>query len=101
MTDSLRRRTALQATAGAALLSCLPAALAQQAGAGRAAWPAWDAFKAQFINEGGRVVSDDDGGGQTYSEGQGYALFFALVANDRPMFDKLLRWTETTCAPAT
>ena len=27
MTDSLRRRTALQATAGAALLSCLPAAM--------------------------------------------------------------------------
>ena len=99
MTDLLRRRTALQATAGAALLSCLPAALAQHAGSGRAAWHAWDTFKAQFINEGGRVVSDDDGGGQTYSEGQGYALFFALVANDRPMFDKLLRWTENNlCA---
>lgn len=94
MTDSMRRRTALHAGAGAALLSLLPRARAQQATPGRPAWPAWDAFKAQFINEGGRVISDDDGGGKTYSEGQGYALFFALVANDRPMFDKLLRWTE-------
>jgi endoglucanase len=101
MTEFLSRRTALQAGAGAALLASLPTARAQQAAApaGRLAWPAWDAFRAQFINEGGRVVSDDDGGGQTYSEGQAYALFFALVANDRPMFDKLLRWTENNlCA---
>ena len=96
MTKPVHRRAALQTCASAALLACLPGAQAQPAaaGGGRSAWPAWDAFKAQFINEGGRVVSDDDGGGQTYSEGQSYALFFALVANDRPMFEKLLRWTE-------
>ena len=95
MTDSLRRRTALQAGGGAALLSWLPSLRAQsQSAAERPGWPAWEAFKAQFINEGGRVISDDAGGGQTYSEGQAYALFFALVANDRAAFDKLLRWTE-------
>lgn len=96
MTKPVHRRAALQTCASAALLGCFPGAQAQPtaAGGGRTAWPAWDAFKSQFINEGGRVVSDDDGGGQTYSEGQSYALFFALVANDRPMFDKLLRWTE-------
>ncbi len=90
MTDSIRRRTALKASGGVVLLSWLPGVQAQQA----TAWPAWDTFKAQFINEGGRVVSDDGEGGRTYSEGQAYALFFALVANDRPLFDKLLRWTE-------
>ncbi|WP_298209705.1 cellulose synthase complex periplasmic endoglucanase BcsZ [Acidovorax sp.] len=92
----VHRRTALQTCAGAALLACLPYAPAQQAAAStaRAVWPAWDAFKAQFINEDGRVISDDGDNGHTYSEGQAYALFFALVANDRPMFDKLLRWTE-------
>ena len=95
MTDSLRRRTALQAGGGAALLSWLPSLRAQpQSAAERPGWPAWEAFKAQFINEDGRVISDDAGGGQTYSEGQAYALFFALVANDRAAFDKLLRWTE-------
>ena len=101
MTDSIRRRTVLQATGGAALLSCWPGVQAQQAAAHatRSAWPAWDTFKAQFISEGGRVVSNDGEGGQTYSEGQAYALFFALVANDRPQFDKLLRWTENNlCA---
>ncbi|KQW25913.1 cellulose synthase complex periplasmic endoglucanase BcsZ [Acidovorax sp. Root402] len=95
MTESLRRRTALQAGGGAVLLSWLPGLRAQpQSTAERPGWPAWEAFKAQFINEGGRVISDDAGGGQTYSEGQAYALFFALVANDRTTFDKLLRWTE-------
>lgn len=96
MTDFIRRRSALQASGAAVLLSWLPGAQAQQAAAtaSRSAWPAWDTFKAQFINDGGRVVSDDEGGGRTYSEGQAYALFFALVANDRPLFDKLLRWTE-------
>ena len=96
MTNLLRRRTVLQASAGAALVSWLPSAQAQQAapGAIRSAWAAWDSFKAQFISEGGRVISEDAEGGQTYSEGQAYALFFALVANDRPAFDKIFRWTE-------
>lgn len=57
-------------------------------------WPAWDTFKAQFTSEEGRVISDDGEGGRTYSEGQAYGLFFALVANDRKGFDTLLRWTE-------
>ncbi|WP_369468634.1 glycosyl hydrolase family 8, partial [Enterococcus faecalis] len=30
----------------------------------------------------------------TTSEGQAYALFFSLVANERGRFDTLLRWTE-------
>lgn len=30
--------------------------------------------------------------------GQSYGLFFALVANDRPTFDKLLEWTENNLA---
>ena len=65
MNDSIRRRAALQAGAGVTLLSCLAGAQAQLGTTGRTAWPAWDAFKAQFINEGGRVVSADDVGGQT------------------------------------
>lgn len=57
-------------------------------------WPAWDRFKAQFVSHDGRVISNDDDGTRTYSEGQAYGLFFALVANDRRGFDTLLRWTE-------
>ena len=57
-------------------------------------WPAWEAFKKQFVSASGRVVSNDPKGSRTYSEGQSYALFYALVANDRAMFDTLVKWTE-------
>jgi len=98
MTASLLRRTALLTGLGLIAPWVLPRAQAQtRAPAGLARggnWPAWDAFKAQFTSEEGRVVSDDGEGGRTYSEGQAYGLFFALVANDRKGFDTLLRWTE-------
>ena len=70
---------------------------AQAQGQGQAkmhSWNAWEVFKKQFVNEGGRVLSGAEGTGQTYSEAQAYALFFALVANDRAGFDTLLTWTE-------
>ena len=35
---------------------------------------------------------------QTVSEAQAYGLFFALVANDRPSFEKILKWTENNMA---
>ena len=44
-----------------------------------------------------RVV-DHDAGDRTTSEAQAYAMFFALVANDRPRFDGLLGWTERNLA---
>ncbi|MEK9939779.1 MAG: glycosyl hydrolase family 8, partial [Methylotenera sp.] len=34
----------------------------------------------------------------TTSEGQAYALFFALVANDQPQFERLLQWTQLNLA---
>jgi endoglucanase len=43
-------------------------------------------------------VIDHDAGDRTTSEAQAYAMFFALVANDRPRFDGLLRWTEQNLA---
>lgn len=61
-------------------------------------WPAWQSFKTEFINEGGRVVDGSTPRKQSMSEGQAYALFFALVANDRKSFDKILDWTESNLA---
>ena len=61
-------------------------------------WPAWQSFKSGFISEGGRVVDSNTPRKQTVSEGQAYALFFALVANDRKTFDKILQWTENNLA---
>ncbi len=62
-----------------------------------ASWPLWDAYAAHFIDPQGRVV-DPQGAGRTTSEGQSYALFFALANNDRARFDQVLRWTQTNLA---
>lgn len=94
---------AAQAPASATTASDKPAHTAAQPPATPAnqtpAWPAWEAFRSQFMNEGGRILSGAEGTGQTYSEAQAYALFFALVANDRASFEKILAWTENNlCA---
>ena len=62
------------------------------------AWDKWDAFKAANVNEGFRVVDYSDSRRITTSEGQSYALFFALVAGDKASFEKLLKWTEDNLA---
>lgn len=61
-------------------------------------WPAWQAFSARFIGDGGRVAEAEAPRQRTVSEAQGYALFFALVANQRTLFERLLRWTEDALA---
>lgn len=58
----------------------------------QAPWKQWDVFKRGFIQEDGRVI-DHTTEARTVSEGQSYAMFFALVANDREQFDRLLSWT--------
>ena len=45
----------------------------------------------------GRIV-DWNSEERTTSEGEAYALFFALVANDRPSFDLILNWTQNNLA---
>lgn len=70
------------------LLLPLPVLAAPEGG-----WPLWSAFVARFIQDDGRVI-EHSAGGRTTSEGQAYALFFALVANDRERFRRILGWTE-------
>lgn len=57
-------------------------------------WPEWQGFKRAFVSEDGRVIDRSESDLRTVSEGQSYALFFALVAKDRNTFDTLLNWTE-------
>lgn len=57
----------------------------------------WQAYASRYISGDGRVV-DPQGGDRTTSEGQSYALFFALVNDDRGRFDQLLRWTTNNLA---
>lgn len=57
-------------------------------------WPAWEQFKQAYVSPEGRVIDPSDARKISTSEGQSYGLFFALAANDRAGFDKLLTWTQ-------
>jgi endo-1,4-beta-D-glucanase Y len=61
------------------------------------AWPLWEAYRAHFIDAQGRVI-DHSSGDRSTSEGQAYALFFALADNDRGTFDRVLNWTQANMA---
>src|ERR1700733_2009277 len=60
-------------------------------------WPLWNSYAARFIDPQGRVI-DHSAGDHTTSEGQAYAMFFALADDDRPAFDRVLNWTQTNLA---
>ncbi|MCW8329958.1 cellulase [Photobacterium sp. SDRW27] len=57
-------------------------------------WPLWETFKATYITDSGRVLDGSDQRQITTSEGQSYALFFALLANDSATFDQVFNWTQ-------
>jgi endoglucanase len=58
----------------------------------QSSWPLWTHYAERFVQVDGRVV-DHDRDDLTTSEGQSYAMFFAIVANDQSRFDLLYRWT--------
>jgi len=107
-----QRRQLLRAGAAAALAWRVPGALAAPAeerpgalppaaaaqGAGCAPWADWQDFQAAFLGAGDRVIDPASARAVTVSEGQAYALFFALVAGERVRFERLLRWTEDNLA---
>jgi endoglucanase len=61
-------------------------------------WPAWKRFKQLYLSEDGRVIDASSPQHVTVSEGQAYAMFFALVANDPQTFGSLLQWTTNNLA---
>lgn len=71
--------------------------LSGAASASSAGWPLWDQYKTHFLTNDGRIV-DWSADECTTSEGEAYALFFALTANDRPSFDLILNWTTVQLA---
>ena len=66
-------------------------------GCRRSEWVFWDAYAAHFIDGQGRVI-DHTAGDRSTSEGQAYALFFALADNDRTTFGRVLAWTQANLA---
>lgn len=63
----------------------------------RVTWPHWQAYVDHFIQWDGRVIEHSQAQ-RTTSEGQAYALFYALVANNKDEFNKILNWTQTNLA---
>ena len=66
-------------------------------GCRQSSWRLWDAYSLRFIDSQGRVF-DPRGDQRTTSEGQAYAMFFALADNDRAHFDRVLAWTQANLA---
>jgi endoglucanase len=93
MASAGHRRRFLQAGLAAALAGSGGAAIR----ASECGWPAWRSFASRFL-QGDRIVDPSSAQAVTVSEGQAYALFFALVAGDREGFERILRWTEDNLA---
>lgn len=73
------------------MLFQMPVALAQQNCTIH--WPLWNDFRTYFIQDSGRVLDASTTKQHSSSEGQSYAMFFALVAGDRRTFDRLWAWS--------
>jgi endoglucanase len=54
----------------------------------------WIAYRQRFIQADGRVI-DREANDRTTSEGQAYALFRAVMINDRDTFHRTLTWAES------
>ena len=102
MLSEERRAFVKRGAALSAALACgraLSAPLAQESVSQLAPcqWVSWEGFCQAFLQQDGRVV-DHTGGGHSTSEGQVYALFFALLSADRQRFDCILEWTKNNLA---
>ncbi|HEV7433703.1 MAG TPA: glycosyl hydrolase family 8 [Pseudorhizobium sp.] len=74
----------------AALISAAPAA-AQQ---GSLEASLWQTYKERFLDPSGRVV-DNANGGISHSEGQGYGLLLAFLADSPSDFEQIWSFTKT------
>lgn len=61
-------------------------------------WPLWQTFAQHFVQPDGRVLDASTPQRHSSSEGQSYAMFFALVANDPETFARLWRWSQDNLA---
>jgi len=52
----------------------------------------WAAYQRAFVAPDGRV-RDPNQNAASHSEGQGYGLLLAWLNDDRPAFDRILKWT--------
>lgn len=79
---------------GVLCAAALLASAARAAEGGCGSWPAWQAFERLYVSADGRVIDASTPQALTVSEGQAYALTFALIGDDPQTFAKLLGWTR-------
>ena len=81
------------------MLACgIAAPAAPAAAAPCAPWPDYAAFMARYLSADGRVLDADSARHVTVSEGEAYALLFALVARDERRFARIAGWTADNLA---
>jgi endo-1,4-beta-D-glucanase Y len=83
---------------GALCAALLFVATAQAGDGSCERWRQWQEFKRLYLSEDGRVIDASTPQVITVSEGQAYAMMFALIANDPATFVKILRWTQDNMA---
>jgi endoglucanase len=81
-----------------ALITTLPALVACSSAPAKSTVPsaathAVRRFLTDYVDREGRVVRHDQGG-DTVSEGQGYALLLSVAIGDRQTFDRVWQWTR-------
>ncbi|HVY09735.1 MAG TPA: glycosyl hydrolase family 8 [Mycobacteriales bacterium] len=94
----LRRRSDLVAVTAALALVCAGllggcTGTARGETSGSSATASARQFLHRYVSSSGAVVRHDQGG-DTVSEGQGYAMLLAYAVNDRSLFTKIWRWTS-------
>lgn len=80
----------------AGALACI---LSSAARAAPCDWPLWEHFLGRHVQADGRVIDFEQESHPSTSEGQAYAAFFALVADDREAFSRVWGWTRDNLMP--
>lgn len=82
------------AAAVMAMIGFLAAAVPAYGQQGSLSSSLWSAYKARFVQPNGRIV-DNANGGLSHSEGQGYGLLLAFLADSPSDFEQIWTFTRT------
>jgi endoglucanase len=93
------RRAVLWLAGTLASLSLAPV-MADETACKNADWPLWQTYAARYVQNDGRLLESSVEPNHSTSEGQSYAMVFALIGNDRERFDALWKWTAANMAGA-
>ncbi|MFJ3369110.1 cellulose synthase complex periplasmic endoglucanase BcsZ [Pseudomonas sp. NPDC086251] len=100
LTPARRWRRAVLWLAGTLASLSLAPVMADATACKSADWPLWQTYAARYVQNDGRLLESSVEPNHSTSEGQSYAMVFALIGNDRERFDALWKWTAANMAGA-